>query len=122
MSDDSGVGTHCSVFALSDTSDPDFRQQCNHDHNDRCLQWDAISATLADIEKLVSEATYLNDEDRDEALYLCHTAQRAIQAWKCHQLRSVRQDQGRLDVLDLLDDDTVFIVNDWAMKFLPQMY
>lgn len=122
MSDDSGVGTHCNVFALSDTIDPDCRQQCNHDHNDRCLQCDAISATLADIEKLLSEATYPNDEDRDEALYLCHTAQRAIQAWKCHQLRSVRQDQGRLDVLDLLDDDTVFIVNDWAMKFLPQMY
>lgn len=66
MSDDSGVGTHCSVFALSDTSDPDFRQQCNHDHNDRCLQCDAISATLADIEKLLSEATYPNDEDRDK--------------------------------------------------------
>ena len=63
MSGDSRVGTHCSVFALSDSSDPDFRQQCNHDHNERCLQCDAISATLADIEKLLSEASYPNDED-----------------------------------------------------------
>ena len=27
-----------------------------------------------------------------------------------------------LDVLRLLDEKTVFIVNDWAMKFLPQRY
>ena len=27
-----------------------------------------------------------------------------------------------MDVIDLLDENTVLIVNDWAMKFLPQMY
>ena len=62
MTEDSRVADHCSVFALSDSSDPDLRQLCNHDHSERCVQCDAISATLGDIEKLLSEATYPNDE------------------------------------------------------------
>ena len=31
-------------------------------------------------------------------------------------------DQAHLDVIDLLNPETVFVVNDWAMKFLPQRY
>jgi hypothetical protein len=27
--------------------------------------------------------------------------------------------QAQLDVIKLLDEKTVFIINDWAMKFLP---
>lgn len=77
---------------------------------------------MKDVEELLSSASYPSDDDRDEALYLFQSAQRAIHAWKCHQLRSVQQDKARLDVIDLLDDNTVLIINDWAMKFLPQMY
>lgn len=56
-------------------------------------------------------------------MYLFTSAERAINLWKGHQLRSVRQDQARLDVIDLLEDEkTVYIVNDWAMKFLPRQY
>ena len=32
------------------------------------------------------------------------------------------QDQARFDALDLLDEQTVLLVNDWAMKFIPQKY
>ena len=34
----------------------------------------------------------------------------------------MRQDQSRIDVVDLLSPETMLIVNDWAMKFLPQLY
>ena len=50
------------------------------------------------------------------------SATQAIQSWKSHQLQSVRQDQSRLDVLKRLNENTVVIVNDWAVKFLPQLY
>ena len=43
-------------------------------------------------------------------------------SWKCHVLRSASQDQARIDALEKLDDNTVLIINDWAMKFLPQKY
>ena len=122
MSENSHVKEHCSVYALSDNTEIEFRQQCDHDHDERCEECEAITLTMNDIAAFLSRAPYPSDEDRDEALYVFHTAQRAIHTWKCHQLRSVQQDKARLDVIDLLDDETVLIVNDWAMKFLPQMY
>ena len=39
-----------------------------------------------------------------------------------HLLRSAHQDQARLDVIDTLHPEAVLIVNDWAMKSLPQRY
>ncbi|PFX29456.1 hypothetical protein AWC38_SpisGene5756 [Stylophora pistillata] len=35
---------------------------------------------------------------------------------------SNHQDQARLDVIDVLNSEAVFFVNDWAMKFLSQRY
>ena len=62
------------------------------------------------------------EEDKDEALYLCKTSVNAIRSWKSHQLRSVHQDQARLDAINALDEHSAFIVSDWAMKFIPQRY
>ena len=39
-----------------------------------------------------------------------------------HLLRSTHQEQARLDVIDALGPEAVFIVSDWAMKFFPQRY
>lgn len=46
----------------------------------------------------------------------------AILNWKRHQLRSVHQDLARTHVLDHLDDSSVFIFMDWAMKWLETRY
>ena len=49
----------------------------------------------------------------------------AILAWKSHLLRSVNQetqDAARVDVVDSLDESSVLLVQDWAMKFLPRKY
>ena len=96
VSENSHVKEHCSVYALSDNTEIEFRQQCDHDHDERCEECEAIASTMKDIEELLSRALYPSDDDRDEALYLFHTAQRAIHTWKCHQLRSVQQDKARL--------------------------
>jgi len=77
---------------------------------------------LKDTGQALQDMAFQSEEERDEMLYLYEEAQRAIQEWKSHQLWSVRQDQSRIDVLDLLSPETVLIVNDWAMKFLPQLY
>lgn len=77
---------------------------------------------MQDIGREVEKAVYRSEEERDETTYTYETSKRAIQAWKCHQLRSVRQDKSRLDILEVLNEETVLIVNDWAMKFLPQKY
>jgi len=46
----------------------------------------------------------------------------AIEAWKSHHMRTVRQDQVHLDIFELLQEESILIVSDWAMKFLPEMY
>ena len=110
------------MYALSDPTENCFTQKCNHQHHQQCDQCKALEALLRDTGRTVQDTRFSDDEERDEALYLYESATQAIQSWKSHQLRSVRQDQSRLDVLKRLNENTVLVVNDWAMKFLPQLY
>lgn len=55
-------------------------------------------------------------------MFSCQKAIQAIDAWKSHQLRSLRQDKSRTDMIDALDETTVLITEDWTMKFLPEKY
>ena len=118
----SAVADHCSVYALSDPSESSFRQQCDHQHSELCDQCHALNDVLQDIGQAAQNAAFRSEEEQDERLYLYELANQAIQAWKGHQLRSVRQDQSRLDIRKQLNLKTVLIVNDWATKFLPQSY
>ena len=45
-----------------------------------------------------------------------------IQAWKAHLLHAINQDAARHEILENLDAQSVFIVMDWAMKFLPRKF
>ncbi|PFX17320.1 hypothetical protein AWC38_SpisGene18352 [Stylophora pistillata] len=69
-SSSSEVADHCSVHALSDPSDKDFCQECDHQHNERCRQCDALDNVLVHIENLVHSAEFHNKKDKDEACYL----------------------------------------------------
>lgn len=77
---------------------------------------------MVEIENLVNSVTFDNDDDHDEVVYLCQKGKQNIISWKCHLLRSINQDKARLTAIDQLDDHTILIINDWAMKFLPQYY
>lgn len=116
------MADHCIVYALGDPNEAVFKQNCDHQHEEQCDQCQSINMVLKDIGQALQDTAFRSEEERDEMLYLYEEAQRAIQEWKSHQLRSVRQDQSRIDVLDLLSPENVLIVNDWAMKFLPQLY
>ena len=70
----------------------------------------------------MQDTVFHNEDERDEILFLYESAKRSIQSWKAHQLRSVRQDKLRLDILDRLNNHTVLIFNDWAMKLFAQSY
>ncbi|KAK3697373.1 hypothetical protein QZH41_002025, partial [Actinostola sp. cb2023] len=61
-------------------------------------------------------------DEKDDAIFSLQAACDAIQTWKSHQLRMVHQDTARTDILDSLDKDSVLIVQDFAMKFLPAQY
>ena len=61
-------------------------------------------------------------EELDELTFTTEQARRDINAWKAHLLRAVNQDEARLNVIQSLDENSVFLVQDWAMKFLPRKY
>ena len=54
--------------------------------------------------------------------YETSQSMQSIQAWKAHLLRAVNQDAARHEILENLDAQSVFIVMDWAMKFLPRKF
>ena len=47
-------------------------------------------------------------------------AKQNILAWKAHLLRCVNQDEAPLEVINVLDESSVLLVQDWAMKLLPR--
>ena len=100
----------------------DYRKVCSHTHKECCDRSKALKITLDDLTEKVQEAKFPSADDHDETVYLTQSAKTAIQSWKWHILTSINQDQARTDVLDLLDGESVLIVNDWAMKFLPRKY
>ena len=123
VSNSSKVADHCIPYSLNENgTQEDYRKPCDHTHDECCNQCEALGAVLNDIKERIKQATFPSVDDHDEAVYLTESAITAIQNWKCHLLRSANQHQARTDVLELLDDKSVLIVNDWAMKFLPRKY
>ena len=68
------------------------------------------------------QSTNLPQDLQDDLLFTARTACDGIRSWKTHQLRMVHQDTARTDILDSLQEDSVLITQDYAMKFLPTQY
>ena len=54
----STVSDHCATFALSDKSDKDFRQLCDHEHNDACEECLNLWVTFEEIKEAINNSTY----------------------------------------------------------------
>ena len=126
LSESSSIPDHCIVHALSDPKDADYQSTCSHHHNDCCSQCNGLAVVIDEIEKVI-EKTVIGPEDvskevNDELTFLTERAKRDVNAWKSHLLRSVNQDKARLGILEGLDEISVLLVQDWAMKFIPRKY
>ena len=85
------------------------------------MQCQTLKEVLEKIQNCFVNCT-ISQEERDDLTYSYRQAVESIKAWKLHQLRCSRQDEARTNVLDNLDQNSVHITQDWAMKFLPQKY
>ena len=85
------------------------------------MQCETLKEVLEKIHNCFVNCT-ISQEERDDLTYSYRQAVESIKAWKSHQLRCSRQDEARTNVLDNLDQNSVHITQDWAMKFLPQKY
>ena len=124
MARTSSVPDHCRQFALSDPRDKDYQSECDHAHQETCDRCEELTAVLLEIDKAIRLmfANNVSEDTREELTFVAYQAKQNIEAWKAHLLRSVNQDDARLDILDVLDETSVFLVQDWAMKFLPRKY
>ena len=68
------------------------------------------------------QSTNLPQDLQDDLLFNARTASDGVRSWKAHQLRMVHQDTARTDIIDSLQEDSVLITQDFAMKFLPTQY
>ncbi|CAF4609071.1 unnamed protein product, partial [Rotaria magnacalcarata] len=110
------VPDHCSIYALSDAANKCWYQACDHNHDQQCDRCELLKITLAKIRTYIEE--YQTDiAIRDRLLYRVQQQVRYIEDWKAHLLRTVHQDQSRIDILNNLDDETIMIHVDWAMKW-----
>ena len=109
----SPVPDNCIQYSLSDS---------RHPHNQINDQCDDLKTILDEVKFDVEQRPFSSDDEEDNAVYTVMEACYHIAAWRAHQLRTINQERAKQDVLDTLNDQTVLITQDWAMKFLPQHY
>ena len=117
---DEPCADHCTVFALSDPVEEKFSGECCYDYNQACPECKGIVDVLKAIEDTLRNGDLdLNERQKERARWDLDNSVSSIDAWKAHLLRTFQQDQARQDTLDRLDDQTIMVINDWAMKLLP---
>jgi hypothetical protein len=122
--DESECADHCRKFALSDENDPNFCQNCLHEHSTNCNDCQALKNTLREMELAIRGKSWTpyNSDHQEDLLYDFERAQADIQLWKAHILRSINQEEAKQDLLKNKDPNTAVIIMDWAMKFLQLKY
>ena len=118
----SNIPDHCRAYALSDPKDKDYQMTSPHDHLKICDRCELLSSVLADIhDEKMSDSNVSRDVIEELSLIQGQAKQNNL-AWKAHLLRCVYQDEARLEVITALDESSVLLVQDWAMKFLPRKF
>ena len=122
--EDSRCADHCRKFALSDPVDEDFKHQCLHEHLSKCDSCEDLKTVLQSVEGKINELSTLmySKEQRDNLLYDFGKSINFINEWKCHILRCENQEIAKQSFIQNLTEDSVFIVMDWAMKFLQRRF
>ena len=118
----SRVADHCTQYALSNSTDQSFKSTCAHDHDLLCQRCQDLKDVLSDINMAIQNSQFEDEYDKEDALYTFQEAVRAIHLWKSHQLGPVNQDAARTDFIGRLNKNSVLLIQDWAMKFLPRQY
>ena len=114
---------HCTNLSLSDPQNEAFKQQCDHIHNklcNYCCKLDEVFCNITNM--IICPNVTLTDQQQSQVMFDVSHAVEAIRDWKAHLLRSVNQEQAKQDVLRALTDDSILIMMDWGMKYLPKRY
>ena len=122
--EESACPDHCRVFALSDAKDADYQTLCNHQHDHACRDCDSLKEVIQEIQRSISEySSKINDKEKEDDLrYEADIAEVKIKEWKAHITRAQNQEQSKQNILLSLQQNEVFVILDWAMKFTQMKF
>lgn len=93
----------------------------DHEHTTKCDRCDIFPSTLREIYSVLKDVK-CTVEEREEMEYIISQSVKNIESWKAHLLRSINQDSARHEILESTYENSVLLVSDWAMKYLPRKY
>lgn len=88
----------------------------------RCASCLLLRKTIAQLHLIITENKMIPIDIRNRFMFRLKQSETLITEWKKHQIRSVHQAGAFDQVLNELDDKSVLLITDWAMKFLPERY
>ena len=88
----------------------------------RCESCLLLRKTITRLHLIITENKTIPNDLRNRFMFRLKHSETLIVEWKKHQIRSVHQAGALNQVLNELDDKSVLLITDWAMKFLPQRY
>ena len=95
---------------------PTVMQCANENH---CQNCEPLAACLKDLKNLVTNMNISNRKKKEDLLHDVDDGSCRIFAWKAHILVTVvHQEMQKMDILENLSCNTVFLVMDFAIKFL----
>ena len=111
---------HCRFYGLSDPQDKDFQSHCTHKHDMPCESCEDLRSIMDGIEKKIRlhYDRRFSEEYREDLIHDFQEAKSNILLWKAHVMRSVNQELAKEQALHDLDESSILLVIDWAMKFL----
>ena len=115
---------HCRAFSLSDPDDADYRTACSHEHDFSCRDCEALKEVIQEIQFAIAKySSKIDDKEKEGDLrHDAVAAEVKVKEWKAHIMRAHNQEQSKQNVLLSLQEDEVFVISDWAMKFLQMKF
>lgn len=94
------------------------------EHLSKCDSCEDLKTVLQSVEGKINELFSLmySKEQPDNLLYDFGKSINFINEWKCHILRCENQEIAKQSFIQNMAEVSVFIVMDWAMKFLQRRF
>ena len=125
LQEHSNIRSHCVTFSLSDPKTKMFAKKCmESDHMEKCENCQILPDSIQILRNIV-EVLYNNKDltnfDFNEYVYDIHDAHVKINDYIRHMLRNHQSNNYWKAMMDRQIDGDVFVIFDFAMKFLPRV-
>ena len=118
-----GVADHCIKYALSDPVEKLYWSYCNYSsHENSCDQWESLLNALSKVTPLVMKHKQVLSNEEKKLRYDINRSTTSVNLWKAHILATINQEHAKKKLLAEMDENTAFVVIDFAMKFLSRRY